>query len=47
MLPLVLSATTFRPVNAEQMPVRQRIAFPDVPQAKKRYSLEGKTRAAN
>jgi hypothetical protein len=30
MLPVVLSATTFRPANAEQMPVRQRIAFPDV-----------------
>jgi hypothetical protein len=30
MLPVVLSATTFRPANAEQMPGRQRIAFPDV-----------------
>src|SRR5206468_219390 len=30
MLPVVLSATTFLPANAEQMPVRQRIAFPDV-----------------
>src|SRR6266566_638243 len=30
LLPVVLSATTFLPANAEQMPVRQRIAFPDV-----------------
>src|SRR5205823_13521680 len=30
MLPVVLSATTFLPANAEQMPVHQRIAFPDV-----------------